>query len=54
MGDKVEIIAIDDKIIIQPETKKIKYRLEDLVARIPEGYKSTGEEITSSVGKEEW
>lgn len=54
VGDKVEIFAKDGQVIVQPETKKKKYHLEDLVARIPEGYKSSEEDLGAPVGREEW
>jgi antitoxin MazE len=55
VGDKVEIFTKDGQVIVQPlpEVGK-KYRLEDLVARIPKGYKPSEEDLGAPVGKEEW
>jgi len=55
VGDKVEIFTKDRQVIVQPlpEVRK-KYRLEDLVARIPKGYKLFEEDFGAPVGKEEW
>jgi antitoxin MazE len=55
VGDKVEIFTKDGQVIVQPlpEIRK-KYRLEDLVARLPKGYKPSEEDLGAPVGKEEW
>jgi antitoxin MazE len=54
VGDNVEVFAKDGLVIVQPETRKKKYRLEDLVARIPAGYTSSEEPMGAPVGREEW
>jgi antitoxin MazE len=54
VGDKVDLSIDEDKIIIKPIKKaKVKYSLDALVAKIPKDY-SAIEEITTSMGREEW
>jgi antitoxin MazE len=54
MGDKVELSIEGEKIIISPiKSPKIKYDLNALVAKIPQDYQPC-EEISASIGKEEW
>jgi antitoxin MazE len=55
VGDKIEVFTKDGQVILQPipETRK-RYRLKDLVARIPKGYKPSEKDFGVPVGKEEW
>ncbi len=54
IGDKVNIFIKDNKAIIEPiEKEKVKFDINELVSKIPKGYKAK-EEITSVVGSEEW
>lgn len=54
MGDKVELSIEGEKIIISPmKSPKTKYDLNALVSRIPQDYQLC-EEISASIGREEW
>lgn len=54
VGDLVNIFIEDSKVIIEPIKKeRVKYNINDLVAQIPKGYKAK-EEVTSTIGLEEW
>ncbi len=54
IGDKVNIFIENNKVIIEPiQKEKIKYDINELVSKIPKDYKAK-EELTSSVGMEEW
>jgi len=53
-GDDVEIIAENNQIIIKPIANiKNHFNIADLVADIPLNY-TADEEISSSIGTEEW
>ncbi len=55
VGDKVEISVRDGIIVIAPIRKdRGKYRLEDLVAKIPEDYQADEIDWGKPVGKEAW
>lgn len=56
VGDKVEIFTKDGQVIVQPlpDGVRKRYRLEDLVARIPKGHKPYEEDFGLPVGKEKW
>lgn len=54
VGDEVNIVIENDRVIIEPIKKeKIKYDINELVAKIPKDYQAK-EEFTSSAGREEW
>ena len=55
VGDEVDVAVRDDIIVIAP-IKKIRgrYRLEDLVAQIPEDYHAGEVDWGVPVGKEVW
>ncbi|MDD5372673.1 MAG: AbrB/MazE/SpoVT family DNA-binding domain-containing protein [Sulfurimonas sp.] len=54
VGDEVNIFVQNNKAIIEPVKKeKIKYDINELVAKIPKDYQAK-EEFISSVGIEEW
>jgi len=55
VGEKVEVVAGEGHVIIRPAPPvKKQYKLEELVARIPKGYKASEEDLGEPVGKEEW
>ena len=54
-GDEVEISVKDSTLVIVPARKiRGKYRLEDLVARIPEDHLPKEVDWGNSSGREEW
>jgi antitoxin MazE len=54
VGDDVNIIVLDGKVILEPIKKDIlNYDLNELVSKIPSDYKAS-EEFDTIVGKEEW
>jgi antitoxin MazE len=55
IGDEVDI-SVKDGIMIVTPAKKIRgrHKLKDLVARIPENYKTGEVEWGGPVGKEAW
>ncbi len=53
IGDKVNILIENQKIIIEPIKKKKKYDIKDLVSQLPSDYKVV-EEFDDTFGKEEW
>ncbi|MBU0735956.1 MAG: transcriptional regulator/antitoxin, MazE [Proteobacteria bacterium] len=55
VGDEVDVSVRDGIIVVAP-LKKIRgrYRLEDLVAKIPEHYQASEVDWGEPVGKEEW
>lgn len=55
VGDEVDV-AIRDGIIVVAPTRKIRgrYRIEDLVAQIPEDYHASEVDWGEPVGKEVW
>ncbi len=54
VGDKVDVRVDENKIIIKPiKNGRVKYRLDVLVAKIPQDYCAI-EEISTSMGREEW
>lgn len=55
VGDEVNISVKDGAMIVTP-TKKIRgrYKLKDLVARIPENYETGEIDWGKPVGKEAW
>ncbi len=55
VGDEVEVAIRDDIIVIAPIRKiRGRYRLEDLVAQIPEDYHAREVDWGVPVGKEAW
>lgn len=55
IGDEVDVIAQEGQIIVTPSERiRGKYRIEDLVARIPEDAESVEEDWGAPVGREEW
>ena len=55
VGDEVQISVKNKAITISPvKTKRRRYNLEDLVARIPKDYQPSEIEWGEPVGKEVW
>ena len=55
VGDEVDVAVRDDIIVIAPIRKiRGRYRLEDLVAQIPEDYHAGEVDWGEPVGKETW
>jgi len=55
VGDKVNVAARDGIIVVSPIRKiRSRYRLEDLVAQIPEDYHASEVNWGKPVGKETW
>jgi antitoxin MazE len=55
VGETVEIVVLEGTILISPVRKKRKsLRLEDLIARIPEGKRQKERDWGGPVGKEVW
>ena len=55
VGDEVDVVAQDGAIIISPVRKtRGRYRIEDLVARIPADYQASEVDWGEPVGKEAW
>jgi len=55
LGDEVDVIAQEGKIVISPSQRiRGKYRLEDLLTRMPEGYEPAEEDWGGPVGCEAW
>ena len=55
VGDDVEVTTRDGLIVIAPVRRiRGKRRLEELVARIPKGYKSEDLDWGEPVGREVW
>ena len=53
VGDEVDVVVRDGIIVIAPIRKiRERYRIEDLVAQIPEGYHSNEVNWGEPVGKE--
>jgi antitoxin MazE len=55
VGDEVEVTAQQGRILVTPSERiRGRYRLEDLVARMPEGYEPSEEDWGPPVGREAW
>ncbi len=55
VGDEVEVAVNEGNIIISPRKKERgRYKLKDLVARIPEDYQADEVDWGEPVGKEAW
>ena len=53
IGDKLEILVENHKIILEPINEKKVFDINELVKQIPSTYK-IHEEFNDKVGKEEW
>lgn len=55
VGDEVNISVRGGRIIVEPLTKvRGRYKLKDLLARIPKTYRAEEVDWGSPVGKEAW
>lgn len=55
VGDEVDVVVRDGIIVVAPIRKiRGRYRLEDLVAEIPEDYHASEVDWGKPVGKEAW
>ena len=55
VGDEVEVKVRRGEIVVKPVRRvRGRYRLKDLVARMPADYKPTEEDWGKPVGKEAW
>jgi antitoxin MazE len=55
VGDEVEVTVRGGRIIVEPVTKvRGRYKLKDLVAKIPKGSKVEEIDWGPAVGKEAW
>lgn len=55
IGDEVDVTVQEGQIIVTPSQRvRGRYRLEDLVARIPEEYEPAEEDWGPPVGREAW
>jgi antitoxin MazE len=55
VGDEVDVIVQDGKIVISPSQRvRGRYRLEDLLAQMPEDYEPAEEDWGAPVGREDW
>lgn len=55
VGDEVKVSVRAGRIIVEPATKvRGRYKLKNLLARIPKGYRAEEVDWGSPVGKEAW
>jgi antitoxin MazE len=55
VGDEVEVRVRRGEIVVKPARRvRRKYRLKDLLARMPADYSPTEEDWGKPVGKEAW
>jgi antitoxin MazE len=55
VGDEVDVTIQDGTIVISPSQRvRGRYRLEDLLAQMPEGYEPAEEDWGPPIGREEW
>ena len=55
VGDEVEVIVLEGRIVVAPSDRiRGRYRLEDLVARMPEDYEPVEEGWGAPLGREAW
>ena len=55
IGDEVDVTVQEGRIVVTPSQRvRGRYRLEDLVARIPEEYEPGEEDWGPPVGREAW
>jgi antitoxin MazE len=55
VGDEVDVVVREGVIVIKPETKiRGKYKLKDLVSRIPRTYRAEESDFGPPVGGEVW
>jgi antitoxin MazE len=55
VGDEVEIVVSEHQILVKKAAvSKPKYDINELVSRMPKGYKAKEVSLGSAVGKENW
>ena len=55
VGDDVEVVVQEGRIVVTPSDRiRGKYRLDDLVARMPEDYEPVEEGWSAPLGREAW
>jgi antitoxin MazE len=55
VGDEVKVVVRSGRIIVEPLTKvRGRYKLKDLVAKIPKGYRAEEADWGPPAGKEAW
>lgn len=55
VGDEVDVTVQDGKIVVAPSQRvRGRYRLEDLLAKIPGDYEPSEEDWGPPVGREVW
>jgi antitoxin MazE len=55
VGDELEIVTTQDQIVIKPAYKiRGKYKIEDLVAKLPANYQAEEVDWGTPVGIEVW
>jgi antitoxin MazE len=55
VGDKVEVAVLEGRIVVTPSDRiRGRYRLEDLVARMPENYEAVEEAWGAALSREAW
>jgi antitoxin MazE len=55
VGDDVEVAVLEGRIVVTPSDRiRGRYRLEDLVARMPEDYGPVEETWGAALGREAW
>lgn len=55
VGDEVDVTAQDGRIVVSPSPRiRGKYRLEDLLAQMPDDYEPAEEDWGAPVGREDW
>ncbi len=55
VGDELEIVTTQDQIVIKPARKiRGKYKIEDLVAKLPHNYQTEEMDWGVPVGLEVW
>jgi antitoxin MazE len=55
LGDEVQVSARNGRIVVEPITKiRGRYKLKDLLAKIPKNYRANELDWGTPVGKEAW
>jgi len=55
VGDEVDVAVEEGRIVVTPSSRvRGRYRLEDLVARMPADYEPAEEDWGAPVGREAW
>ena len=55
VGDDVEVVVVEGRIVVTPSERiHGRYRLEDLVARMPEDYEPAEDSCGAPRGREAW